>query len=52
MQIEALTEENHRLNGKLENALGKIEVVRYNVITVGSLHLDSYYGIRYLYSIL
>ncbi|KAK7378355.1 hypothetical protein VNO80_03794 [Phaseolus coccineus] len=25
-KIEALTEENHRLNGKLENALGKIEV--------------------------
>lgn len=43
MQIEALTEENQRLNGKLENALGKVEVVCYNVIIVGSL----YYGIRY-----
>ncbi|BAT98310.1 hypothetical protein VIGAN_09195600 [Vigna angularis var. angularis] len=39
-QIEALTAENQRLNGKLENALGKIEVVCYNVIIVGSLHLD------------
>jgi len=47
MQIEALTEENLRLNGKLENALGKLDVVSYNVIIVGSIHLESYYGIRF-----
>jgi len=32
MQIEALIEENQRLNGKLENALGKIEAVCSNLI--------------------
>lgn len=31
MQIKALASENQRLNGKLENALGKIEAVCFNI---------------------
>lgn len=44
MQLEALTDENRQLNGKLEIALGKIEVVCWVIIIIlVLLHLDCYY---------
>ena len=44
MQVEALTVENQRLNGKLENALGKIGVVCFNIIII-VLHVKPFYSI-------